>query len=544
MKYIAGEGRNQITFLPDCIEDYVGEDNPVRVIDAFVDKIDMLELGFKRAELNDTGRPSYDPRDLLKLYIYGYFNKIRSSRKLMQECTRNLEVMYLIGKLVPDFRTISDFRKDNSKAISMVFREFAKLCMKMKLYQRELIAIDGTKIRAQNNKDNCYNQEVLDKKIANIEKHIKEYFIVLDESDKTERGIDEANSEEIKEAIKVLSERKEKFSEYKSILKESGEKQLLTTDPDARRMQSKNGFHCSYNIQTAVDGGSHLIAEYEVTNKTDVGHLKSLSDKAKKLLDVKTIEVLADKGYDSINDIKDCLLNGTVANASIREKKDERVFTFEYIENEIDETTRKSTTPEDIQKCLHAGVLPKCYEGKSLSIEFQGEDNGTVLACFTLNDDGTVTCPMGNILSQIRTRGKKVEFASRAACRFCTNKCTVGKYKTVSFGPKAKYVPVVMNNCGKHKISVMPSNIKLPNYFKKNSNKQVLIRMKHTEEMTTKRMGLSEHPFGTVKWYNGAHYVLCRGKEKVDAEIGLSFLAYNLRRAINMVGVKRIIEEI
>jgi len=540
MKYITGEDRGQKTFLPDCIEDYVGEDSPVRVIDAFVNSLDMEELGFKRANVNDTGRPPYDPRDLIKIYIYGYFNKIRSSRKLMQECTRNVEIMYLIGKLVPDFRTISDFRKDNSKAIRNVFRAFVKLCMKLKLYQRELIAIDGSKFRAQNNKDNCYNKEVLEKKIANIESHIEEYLSYLDEEDKKETAISEATSEEVQKAIKELNSRKDKYTGYLKELKESGETQVLTTDPEARRMHSKDGFHCSYNIQTAVDGGSHLIAEYETTNETDVGHLREVSDKAKEILEVPTIEVLADKGYDSKADILDCLMNGTIANVCIKDEKEERVFTIDYEASEIDEETRKSTEPKNIQKCLHSGGLPKCYEGTSVSVEFQGNDE-SILSCFTLHDDGTVTCPMGNTLSTTIKKGMQTHYFNKAACSFCTNKCTESKVKRVAFGPNTRYVPIRMNSCGKQ-LPIMPSDVKLPNNFKKISDKKVLIRMRHTDEMTTHRMCLSEHPFGTVKWYNFGHYFLCRGKEKVTAEIGLSFLAYNLRRAINMVGIQKLIE--
>lgn len=518
MKYITGEDRSQKTFLPDCIEDYVGENNPVRVIDAFVNNLDMESLEFKRATANVTGRPPYDPRDLLKLYIYGYFNKIRSSRKLMQESTRNVEVMFLIGKLVPDFRTISDFRKDNPKAIKNVFKAFVKLCIKLNLYKRELIAIDGSKFRAQNSKDNCYNEVVLQKKIANIEKHIDEYLKYIDESDKKEAKLEEATSHEIREAIKVLSNRKNKYMGYLEELKQSGESQLLTTDSDARRMHSKDGFHCSYNVQTAVDGESHLIAEYEVINKTDVGHLKQVSDKAKEILEVNTIEVLADRGYDSGSDILECLMNGTIANVGIKEEKEERVFTIEYQENEIDEETRKSTESEDIQKCLHAGVLPECYEDTSVSVEFQGNDK-SILSCFKLNDDGRVTCPMGNILSPNRYKGTQIHYKNIAACNFCTNKCTESKFKVVAFGPQTKYVPVRMNPCSIHKIPHMPADVKLPNNFKKKSDKKVLIRMRYNSEMRAQRMGLSEHPFATVKWHNFSHYFLCRGNEKVTAEV-------------------------
>lgn len=404
MKYITGESRYQITFLPDCIEDYVGKDNPVRVIDAFVNQIDMDKLGFKRAQPNDTGRSSYDPRDLLKLYIYGYFNKIRSSRKLMQECTRNLDLIYLIGKLVPDFRTIADFRKDNPIALKKVFKEFVKTCMKLNLYRRELFSIDGSKFRAQNSKDNCYNRIVLEKKLANIERNINDYLNYMEKEDKNEIAQESLTAEKIEAAIDEVTKRKEKYTGYLEELEKSGETQLLTTDPDARRMHSKDGFHCSYNAQTAVDGGSHLIAGYSVDSKTDVGHLREVSDEAKELLGVASIEVLADKGYDSNQDVLDCLMNGTIANVSIKEEKEERVFTIEYIEKDIDEDTRKSTKPEDIQACLHAGILPECYEGTSVSVEFQKDDD-SVLSCFALNDDGTVTCPMGNKLFAARRKG-------------------------------------------------------------------------------------------------------------------------------------------
>lgn len=336
--------------------------------------------------------------------------------------------------------------------------------------------------------------------------------------------------------------RKEKYIGYIEELEKSGETQLLTTDPDARRMHSKDGFHCCYNVQTAVDGGSHLIAGYHVDSKTDVGHLREVSDEAKELLEVSSIEVLADKGYDSNPDILDCLMNGTIANVGIKEEKEERVFTIEYKENDINEKTKNSTKPEKIQKCLHAGVLPTCYEGTSVSVEFQ-KDDSCILSCFTLNDDGTVTCPMGNTLYENRKKGTKTYYKSRAACRFCTNKCTESKTKVVAFGPSTKYVPVRMNSC-KNQMPLMPKDVKLPNNFKKKSDKKVLIRMKYTTEMMVKRMGLSEHPFGTVKYYNYGHYVLCRGKEKVTAEIGLCFLAYNLRRAINMVGVQRLLAAI
>jgi len=419
-----------------------------------------------------------------------------------------------------------------------VFKAFVRLCIDLELYGRELEAIDGSKFRAVNHKDKCFNEEILLKKLANIDKHIDEYLKYMDENDKTE-NIDEAKSEQIKEAIKNLKERKIKYTDYLETLKKSGESQLLLTDPDARRMHSKDGFHCSYNVQSAVDNKHHMIADFDVTNKNDMGQAKDFADKVKETLGVDTIDALLDKGYDSNADVFNCLMSGTIANAALKEEKDERLFTIEYKEAVITEEIKNSTKPVDIQTCLHAGVLPTCYENKNIKIEYQDDE---AMSCFKLNDDNTVTCPMGQTLRQDRIKGVQKHYSSKAACRFCPNKCTGGKHKVVAFGPSAKYVPVVMNN--HPDLLRLPPDTKLPNNFTKRNNKQVLIRMKHTYEMTVERMGLVEHPFGTIKWHLGMHYFLCRGFEKVTAEMSFACLAYNLRRALNVLGTTEILKGI
>jgi len=542
MDYIKGQERNQITLLPDCIDDLVGRDNPVRVINAFIDGLGMEMAGFRRFAPNETGRPSYDPRDLLKLYVYGYFNKIRSSRKLMTECARNIELFFLLNRLTPDFRTIADFRKDNAKALRNVFHAFVKVCMKLGLYQKELLAVDGSKFRAVNSKGNCYNAETLEKKLKRIEEHIAEYLKQMDNADDAEPNEQTLTPEQIKQAVQELTQRKEKYRGYLSELTESGETQLLTTDTEARRMHSKDGFHCCYNVQTAVDGGNHLIAEYEVTNhNTDQGLLTEVVEKAKETLDVEVIEAVADKGYESREDILNCVMNGIVPNVALKYDKDERVFPLDYVENEITERERNSTKPDDIQKCIHAGVLPACYERTAISVELQGQGE---ISCFTLNEDGTVTCPMGNILTRVRTRGLNSIYSNRDACRQCPNRCTgTSTHKTVSFGPGVKYVPVRMYGSVNHKINALPKGAVLYNSFyrKDKVSKKVLLLIRPDKAKIKQRMCLSEHPFGTVKWYSGAHYLLCKGKEKATAELGLSFLAYNLRRAINLVGIEALI---
>ena len=549
MAYIEKASREQATLLPDSIEDYVSENNPVRVIDAFVDSLDLEEMGFAKATPAETGRPPYDPRDLLKLYIYGYLNKIRSSRKLMLECGRNIEVMYLLGKLTPDFRTIANFRRDNPKALRNVFRAFVKLCNKLGLYQKILLAVDGTKIRAQNGDDHAYNRDILEKKLVGIDEHITEYLAVMDASDKEESEEKVPTTEEVKRILADLNSRKEKYEGYLDYLTESGETQILETDPEARRMHSKDGFHCCYNVQTAVDGGSHLIAEYEVTNhNTDQGLLNQVTAQAKELLEVETIEAVADKGYESREDILNCVMNGTVPNVAFKYDKDERVYSLDYIASEITETERNSTDPQTIQKCIHAGVLPVCYEGTSLSIELQTENK---IGCFTRLENNTVICPMGHILSQVRHReshGTRV-YGNRDACRQCLNRCTRSHNpKFVEFGENTTNITARMYGS-------VPVKNQLPEEAELNPNNHVLERrnpkpnkvmltIRPDKEKLRERMCLSEHPFGTVKWYDGAHYVLCRGKEKAAGELGLSFLAYNLRRVLNILGTTALIKGI
>ena len=548
MKYISGYNRKQAILLPDCIDDLVGQDNPVRVIDAFIDSLDMDKAGFCRSVPNITGRPSYDPRDLLKLYVYGYFNKIRSSRKLMAECTRNIELFYLLNRLTPDFRTISDFRKDNTKAIRNVFRAFVKLCLKLNLYQKELIAIDGSKFRAVNSKQNSsYNADTLKKKLARIDENIAKFLSQMDEEDSSQDNSG-YTPEQIKNAIKELTQRKEKYEGFLKELAETGETQKLTTDPEARVMQSKDGFHCCYNVQTAVDGGSHLIAEYKVTNCcTDQGLLKEVSDGAREMLETETLEIVADKGYESRKDIENCVMNGIIPNVAFKYDKDERLYTINHEEAEISDEERHSTKPEDIQKCIKAGVLPTCYENSIIEVELQEQ---SVISCFLLNENGTVTCPMGNILSKTKMKGTNTIYANKDACRQCPNKCTSStKYKTVSFGSGTKYIPVRMYGSVKCRLNPIPENIQINPFNhtldrKDYTTKKVVLRIKKDIHKAKERMCLSEHPFGTVKWHHGAHYLLCKGKEKATAELGLSFLAYNLKRAINMVGIEKLMAAI
>lgn len=254
MAYITGEDRNQITLFPEAVDDYIATDNPVRVVEAFVNSLDMQELGFKRSEPNNTGRPSYDPRDLLKLYLYGYLNRIRSSRRLESESGRNLELLWLLKKLKPDFKTIADFRKDNSRALKEVFKRFALLCKNWGLYGKEVIAVDGSKFRASNSKRNNFNQKKIQRHLKYIDEKINGYLNELDSNDHKEADIHVPNAEEIKKRIEELKNRKEKYISMQQQMEETGATEISTTDPDARLMSvNNNGIEVSYNVQTAVD---------------------------------------------------------------------------------------------------------------------------------------------------------------------------------------------------------------------------------------------------------------------------------------------------
>ena len=369
----------------------------------------------------------------------------------------------------------------------------------------------------------------------------------MDQFDKTEPDEQKISKSALQERIAELRERKDKYEGFLEQLNQTGETQILTTDPEARVMQSKDGFHCYYNVQTAVDDGSHLIAGYEVTNHcTDQGLLQQVADQTRGNLALDTITIVADKGYESRRDIENCVKNGIIPHVITKYDKDERIYTIPYEEAEITEEQRQSTDPEDIQSCLKAGILPACYEGSGITVEVQSQ---TELSCFVLNDDGTVTCPMGQILRQLKKRGPNTIYGSKEACRQCPNKCTSGKtFKTVSFGPTTRVIPVLMYGEIRFPLQPIPHDLPISPFnhtLDRNDlpKKKVQLRIRSDDAILKKRMCLVEHPFGTVKWHHDARYLLCRGIEKASGELGLSFLAYNLKRAINLVGVPALIAE-
>ena len=310
MGYIEGENRNQIILFPKSIDEYVSDNNSIRIIDECIEQLDLKSLQFKRAVNPSLGRPPYHPKDMLKLYLYGYLNRIRSSRRLEQEAIRNLEVIWLLNKLKPDFKTIADFRKDNKKALKKVFRDFTKLCDEWELFGKELIAIDGPKFRACNAKKNNYNPKKLERHLKSLDEKIEGYLKELDDHDQIESPDRKPDAKEIKERIQQLRDRKEKYESYQGKLKQSGENEISTTDPDSRLMTSNNRIEVSYNVQTTVDAKHKLIADFKVTQKpNDLGQLAPMALRVKKLFENKTFEVVADKGYYQAKDLKKCSEN-------------------------------------------------------------------------------------------------------------------------------------------------------------------------------------------------------------------------------------------
>lgn len=314
MRYIEGIHRKRRICFPEYIDEYITENNAVRVIDAFVDSLNLTDLGFKNAEDINTGRPGYNPADMLKLYLYGYMNRITTSRRLEAEAGRNIELMWLLRKLKPDNRTISEFRRQNKEAIQKVFRQLVTLCKDWDLFGMEVVAVDGSKFRACNSKKNNFNEKSLDRKIKYIDEKLEEYMSELDQNDESEKGSRVPDKEEIKKRVKELRVRKETYQKYQEELKEKGINEISTTDPDARLMAvNNNGVDVCYNVQTVVDNKNKLVVDYNVINNpTDHGQLGEMAGRAKKIFEVDSIKALGDKGYYNADDLKACEVEGII----------------------------------------------------------------------------------------------------------------------------------------------------------------------------------------------------------------------------------------
>ena len=559
MAYIKGEDRRQRVLFPDYIDEYVESDAPVRLFDAFVDSLKMKDLGFERSTPKSTGAPGYDPRDLLKLYIYGYFYQVRSSRKLARECKCNIEVMWMLGKLTPDFRTISDFRKDNKDAITKVYKEFNKFCLGLKLFSKSYISIDGSKFKAVNAKDNNLTLNKLDDRIKRLDEHISIYMAELDACDLDEGR--KLSKDELQHKLDVCKERKEQYEQFRNQLEESGSSQLSLTDADARLMKANEGFCVGYNVQAAVDAESHMIAAVQVTNSpTDHGQLTSVASEVKSDYGVSILEATADKGYESPEDHAAALASGIVPNVIQRDGSTTEQVEFEYNEAIITDGQKASTNPEDLRACLEAGVIPDAYKGiltdmkitESCRYVSEGVDSAILkmtpeqmrakaLEGYFVRDAerNLVYCPHGEILRQksIKRNGN-IRYCNKLACRKCPCKCTGQKFKEADFS-KDCLIKASYKKNGQQSKDESKNNPKPPRT--KTVQKKVRYTLHLDEKKMANRKCLSEHPFGTIKRTLGHYFFLLKGLAKVKAEMGLFCLSYNLRRAINLQGVPALI---
>jgi transposase len=310
MGYIEGVNRGQQVLFPEVLDDYVGAENPVRFIDAFVASLDLAALGVQRPTPPETGRPAYDPRDLLCLYIYGYLSRLRSSRKLEQETHRNVELMWLLRKLTPDFKTIADFRRDNTPALKAVCREFTLLCRRLDLFGGELVAIDGSKFKAVNSKARHFTRAELERLRDGIEARITEYLGRLDTEDEAETG-PPPNAAELQQKIETLRARQIGYAALLGQLEARGDTQISLTDPESRSMKVGGRLDVCYNVQTAVDDKNRLIVAHDVTNDaTDRDWLSPLATAAQDVLGATPLQALADRGYYNGPEIAACLEAG------------------------------------------------------------------------------------------------------------------------------------------------------------------------------------------------------------------------------------------
>lgn len=478
MAYIQGEDRRQAALFADSLDELISKDNQVRAIDAFVMSLDMAELGFTRAVPAGIGRNPYDPRDLLKLYIYGYLNGIRSSRKLEAEAGRNIELMWLLCKLKPDFKTIADFRHDNKEAIHGAFRRFNALCQEWGLYSETLIAVDGSKFRANNSRRKNFNAKKIKRHLEYLDKRIEEYMETLDQADEAEDKLPVPDAEEIKRRIAEYQKRKQDYEKMLEKIENEGIGEISATDPDARMMAvNNNGLDVCYNVQVAVDAKHSLVIDCDVINNpSDHGQLSILGKRARRVLGLKNkrLKVLADKGYYSTKELIKCEKNKLTVYVPQQRYSSRKEAEFEA------ENFRYEAS-EDVYYCP-AGQ--KLYSSGKPRVE-----NGV----------------------------EYIRYKNSRACKECElkDRCTRQRRGRV---------------------------------IHRNTNQELLDRvekrLKNNKMLYQQRQMIVEHPFGTVKRQWGFNYFLTRGLKSVKTEAVLMFLAYNIKRVMNILGVQGMVERL
>lgn len=560
--------RNQVMIT--TFDELVAPDSTARIINYFIDHVDLGEMGFKNTTPAAEGRPSFPPSNMAKLYLYGYRNKIRSSRKLERACEVNIEAMWLMEGLRPDHRVISDFRKDNIDCMKKLYHEFTKrVTVDMETGD---VSVDGSKFKAWNSKDRNFTVHKLEERMEWIEDHTAEYLRLIEIADANDDAVEgEFTREELEKKVRELQERLEKYKGYRELMIKKGLSQLSLTDPDCRLMKNKNGMETAYNVQTAVDTETHMMLDYNMTNaNTDHGQLAPTMEYLKGQHPDEVMNAVADKGYHRDEDYVECLEKGIIPNVIPDEGKDAYELEIEYVESECDPG---STDAAELAKCLHAGVIPDAYRNSIEDIEVVEErrkaketgkeraPQGSARAAeemkerakegyFVRNAEADcVYCPGGATLyrKSIKRNGD-TRYCNKKLCRRCPyrDKCvTSAKYpwKEVDFSKdclekKAKWwgggpdpdggEPKPEGKGGDKKAKKKEPGF---HYEKK---KKVRFQLRPNREKMDKRKCTSEHPFGTIKRWHDSGYFLLKGMRKVDGEFALFGAAYNLSRAENM----------
>ena len=373
-RFVEGADRKQATLFPECLDDWIDEDNPVRVIDAFIDRLDLGELGFEGVEPAETGRPAYHPSVLLKLYVYGYLNRVQSSRRLEREAGRNVEVMWLLGRLVPDHKTVADFRKDSGHAIRKVCARFVELCREMNLLATASMAIDGSKFKAVNNRDRNFTRAKLERRRAQLEESVTRYLSQLDTADRQEPS--EAlitKTTRLKEKLSKLAEEMQRLDGLEARMLAAPDQQISLTDPDSRSMATsgRGSGVVGYNVQVAVDTEHHLIVTHEVTNVgTDRSQLAHVAKETKAALEANTLDVVADRGYFSSEEILAC------EEAGITVTLPKPMTSNSKAEGRFGKQDFRYVAEEDIYICP---------AGERLTYHYTNEENGLVLRRYWTN---------------------------------------------------------------------------------------------------------------------------------------------------------------
>jgi len=489
-RFIEGENRYQSTLFPESLDDYIADDNPVRVIDAFVDGLNLKQLGFDRAEPSETGRPCYEPAVMLKIYVYGYLNRLTTTRVLERETHRNVELIWLTGRLMPNYKTIGEFRRNNRKAVRRVCAEFVGICRELKLFEQVIVAIDGSKFKAVNSRDNNFTRKSIKRRMKRLQEHIDRYLTILDEADKRAPEETQYTAEELAEKIASMQQQMGKLQVIEEQVLAHPDKQVSLTDPDARSMaKAGGGSTVGYNVQTAVDSDSHLILVHEVTNATtDRSQLASMAAKAKAVLQdtadeateaaaekgdaQEALTVVADAGYYKGEEIVKCKNNGIKAlvpkpntsGSKAKGRYSKADFRYDAKANEY-----------------------ICPAGERLTYRFDSEEEGKTLWVYWTT--GCSACPL------------------KAGC-------TTGKERRIK------------------------------RWEKEHILEAAAAELKEEPEAMRQRKEIVEHPYATIKHCMGATHFVMKGLPNVRAEMSLHVLAYNLRRVINIIGVPKLIAEL